>query len=150
MTVSRKARLDALPSASGGISRLLAARLRAAGVVPKPLLTKAGLTMAQIEDRNARVTVQSQIKFLELAAHALDDELLGFHLARDCELRELGLVYYVLASSEVLADALHKAVRYSRIVNDGVSLRMRRGRQASIGFHYVNVERRGDRQHIEF
>jgi AraC-like DNA-binding protein len=150
MAVSRKARLDALPSASGGISRLLTARLSAAGIAPKPLLTKAGLTMAQIEDREARVTVQSQIKFLELASHALDDDLLGFHLARDCELRELGIVYYVLASSEVLADALHKAVRYGRIVNEGVSLRIRQGRQASLGFHYVDVERRGDRQHIEF
>jgi AraC-like DNA-binding protein len=150
MAGSRKARLDALPSASGGISRLLTTRLRAAGIAPKQLLARAGLTMAQIEDRKARVTVQSQIKFLELASHALDDDLLGFHLARDCELRELGLVYYVLASSEVYADALHKAVRYGRIVNEGVSLRVREGSETVVGFEYVDVERRGDRQHIEF
>src|SRR5262245_46263012 len=85
----RKVSLDALPSASGGISRLLAARLRSAGIPPKPLLTSAGLTLEQIEDRTARVNVQNQIRFLELASRALDDELLGFHLARDCELREL-------------------------------------------------------------
>jgi AraC-like DNA-binding protein len=150
VAASRKLRFEALPSASGGISRLLSARLRAAGIAPKPLLAKAGLTVAQIEDRKARVTVQSQIRFLELASHVLDDDLLGFHLARDCELRELGLVYYVLASSEALADALHKAARYSRIVNEGVSLRLREGRETGIGFRYVNVERRGDRQHIEF
>ena len=150
MATPRKARFDAMPSASGGISRLLSARLRAAGIPPKPLLAKADLTVAQIDDRNARVSVQSQIKFLELAALALDDDLIGFHLARDCELRELGLVYYVLASSELLTDALHKAARYSRIVNEGVSLRLREGREIGIGFEYVNVERRGDRQHIEF
>src|SRR5215510_11248947 len=141
----RKVSLDALPSASGGISRLLTARLRAAGIPPKPLLTSAGLTLAQIEDRTARVNVQSQIRFLELASLALDDELLGFHLALDCELRELGLVYYVLASSEVLADALHKAARYGRIVNEGVSLQLREARETGIGLEYVNVERRGDR-----
>jgi AraC-like DNA-binding protein len=146
----RKVSLDALPSASGGISRLLTARLRVAGIAPKPLLTSAGLTLAQIEDQKARVTVQSQIKFLELASRALDDELLGFRLARDCELRELGLIYYVLASSDVLADALHKAARYGRIVNEGVSLRIRDNRETGIGFEYVNVEKRGDRQHIEF
>jgi AraC-like DNA-binding protein len=145
-----KARLDALPSAAGGISRLLTARLRAAGIAPKPLLARAGLTLAQIEDHSARISVQSQIKFLELASHVLDDDLLGFHLARECELRELGLVYYVLASSEVLTDALHKAVRYSGIVNEGVALRLREDGEIGIGFEYVNVERRGDRQHIEF
>ena len=149
MAISRKSRFDSLPSASGGISRLLAARLRAAGIAPGPLLAKAGLTTAQIADRKARVTAQSQIRFLELAATASGDDLLGFHLARDCELRELGLLYYVLASSETLGDALDNAVRYSGIVNEGVRLSWRKGREAGIGPHYVNVERRGDRQHIE-
>ena len=150
MAGPRKVNLDAMPSASGGISRLVSARLRAAKIPPKPLLASAGLTSAQIEDRKTRVTVQSQIRFLELASRALDDELLGFHLARDCELRELGLVYYVLASSEALADALQNAARYGRIVNEGVLLRIREGHEIGIGLEYVNVERRGDRQHIEF
>jgi len=149
LAISRKIRLDSLPSASGGISRLLAARLRAAGIAPGPLLARAGLTTAQIADRKARVTAQSQIRFLELAAVASGDDLLGFHLAQDCELRELGLLYYVLASSETLGDALSKAVRYSGIVNEGVRLHWRKGRETGIGFRYVNVERRGDRQHIE-
>ena len=78
--------------------------------------------------------MQSQIKLLELAAEALDDDLLGFHLARDCELRRLGLVYYVLASSETFAEALAKAARYSSIANEGVALghsrRPRRPRSA--------------------
>ena len=29
----------------------------------------------------------------------------GFHLAQECDLREIGLLYYVLASSETLIDA---------------------------------------------
>ena len=146
----RKVSFDNLPSASGGISRLLSARLRAAGIPLKPLLARAGVTVAQIEDRNARVAVQSQIRLLELASRVLNDELLGFHLARDCELRELGLVYYVLASSGVLTDALHNAARYGRIVNEGVLLRIREGREIRIGLEYVNVERRDDRQHVQF
>ena len=150
MAASHKTRFNAVPSAAGGLSRLLTARLRSAGIAPKPLLAKAGLTLAQIEDHNTRIPAQNQIKFLELASHVLDDDLLGFHLARECELRELGLVYYVLASSELLADALRKAVRYSGIVNEGVALRVREDGEIGIGFEYVNVERRGDRQHIEF
>jgi len=146
----RKVSFDNLPSASGGIARLLSARLRAAGIPLKPLLASVGVTVAQIEDRNARVAVQSQIRLLERASRVLNDELLGFHLARDCELRELGLVYYVLASSGMLADALHHAARYGRIVNEGVLLRIREGREIRIGLEYVNVERRDDRQHIQF
>lgn len=146
----RKVSFDMVPSASGGIARLLVARLRVAGVPLKPLLASVGLTVAQIEDRNARIAVQSQIRLLELASRALNDELLGFHLACDCELRELGLVYYVLTSSGVLADALHNAARYGRIVNEGVLLRIREGREIRIGLEYVNVERRDDRQHIQF
>jgi len=146
----RKASLEALPSASGGMSRLVVPALRAAGIAPRPLLEQAGLTLAQIDDPKARVPVQGQIRLLELASRALGDDLLGFHLARSCELRELGLVYYVLASSEVLADALQNAARYGRIVNEGVRLRIREGRETGIGIEYVNVERRDDRQHIDF
>jgi AraC-like DNA-binding protein len=150
VAASRKGRFDTLPSASGGISRLVSARLRAAGVAPRPLLNRAGLTLAQIDNRQARVNAQSQIRLLELAAHALGDELLGFHLARDCELREIGLLYYVMASSEVLADALGKAARYGRITNEGVALQLREGKETGIGLRYVNMQRHSDRQHIDF
>jgi AraC-like DNA-binding protein len=149
MTASRKARLDTLPSATGSIARLVTARLREAKIPPKPLLTQVGLTLAQIDNSEARVSVQSQIRLLELAAVALDDDLLGFRLARDCELRQLGLIYYVLASSETLAEALANAARYSSIANEGVALGLRDGDTTAIGLRYVNVERRGDRQHIE-
>jgi hypothetical protein len=95
-------RLSTLPSAAGGISRHACASLREAGIELAPLLAKAGLTNQQIEDRSARLKVQSQIKLLDLAATALQDDFLGFHLARDFDLREIGLLYYVLASSERL------------------------------------------------
>jgi hypothetical protein len=39
-----------------------------------------------------------------LAAEELRDDFLGFHLARSFDLREIGLAYYVMASSEQLAD----------------------------------------------
>ena len=66
------------------------------------LLRKAGLTQQQIDDNSTRLDVKSQIKFLDLAATALKDELLGFHLAQSFDLRLMGLLYYVLASSETL------------------------------------------------
>jgi AraC-like DNA-binding protein len=147
---SRPARIGSIPSASGGIARLACTRLRERGIPALPLLSKAGLSIEQIEDSSVRVKAQSQIKLVQLAADALHDDLLGFHLARDYDLREIGLLYYVLASSEVLNDALHKAARYSGIVNEGISLKFRVGRQSVIAFDYTGVERRSDCHQMEF
>src|SRR4029078_1917901 len=96
---------------------------------PAVILSKVGLTPEVARDPAIRLEVQTQIKLLELAAEEEQDEWLGFHLARSFDLREIGLVYYVMASSEQLADALLNAERYSKINNEGVRLRfsMREG-----------------------
>lgn len=150
MSGSELIRFHSMPSASGGIARLVWTRLQNSGVQSAALLSRAGLTVEQIDDRSARLKVQSQIRFLELAAEALQDDTLGFHLARDFDLREIGLLYYVLASSETLADALHKAERYSSIVNEGILLKIGPGREAAVRLSYVGVKRQPDRQQAEF
>src|SRR5258708_9179130 len=91
-------RLGALPTATGEIARLAYARTQAAEIELRPLLTKAGLTPEQIADGAARINVQHQITFLNLVAKALRDDLLGFHLAQQPDLRKIGLLYYVFAS----------------------------------------------------
>jgi AraC-like DNA-binding protein len=143
-------RFHAMPSATGGIARLVSTRLIAAGIDPAPLLAPAGLTVEQIDNRNARLSAQSQIKLLEFAADALQDDFIGFHLAQDYDLREIGLLYYALASSEILADALHRAERYSGIANEGISLQARTGKETAIALNYVGMDRRSDRHHMEF
>ena len=107
--------LRSVPSASGGIARLVCARIRAAGLELAPLLAGAGLKVAQIDDPNVRLEASAQTKLLRMAAEALQDDLLGFHLARDLELREAGLIYYVLASSSDLADALGNAIIWKTV-----------------------------------
>ena len=79
----------------------------------------------------------------------MEDDFLGFHLAQTADLRELGLLYYVLASSEKLIDALQRAARYSSIVNEGISLRCIDGKSVRISFHCVGVGRHLDRHQIE-
>jgi len=143
-------RLSALPTAGGAISRLAHARCAAAGIETDTLLRKAGLTRAQIDNPDARITVESQIKFLNLAAKALGDEWLGFHLAQAVDLRELGLLYYVMASSDLLSDALQRCARYSGIINEGARVSYRAEMQISMRFSYVGVARYPDRHQIEF
>jgi AraC-like DNA-binding protein len=61
------------------------------------------------------------------------------------------LLYYVVASSESLGDALMRVARYSAIQNEGVHIAYRQHRQMiSIGFDYVGVTRVNDRHQIEF
>lgn len=141
---------DAIPTAAGGVTRLAYARASEAGVDIKPLLKKASLREEQIENRDARLDVRRQIRFLTLAASALQDELLGFHLAQSVDLRELGWLYYVVTSSETLGEALKRAARYSSMVNEGVSLKYVEGKDIRISFEYVGISRHSDLHQIEF
>jgi len=115
--------INSIPSATGGIARLACARLGEMGKDPIVILSKVGLTPEGARDPAVRLEARTQIKLLELAAEEVQDEWLGFHLARSFDLREIGLVYYVMASSDQLADALRNAERYSQINNEGVRLR---------------------------
>lgn len=142
--------IEHLPVASGGISRLAYKHARAAGIDLESQLQEAGLTHAQIENPRAPIKVRDQIKFLNLVASAVNDDFLGFHLAQACDLREIGLLYYVLASSETLIEALQRAVRYSTIVNEGVSQTCIDGKYIGLSFNYVGVSRHPDRHQIEF
>jgi hypothetical protein len=81
--------LASIPMAGGGLSRLT--RLESAGVEVAPLLSRVGLTPEAIADPEERLNVRSQIALLDEAAIALKDDCLGFTLARDFDLREIGL-----------------------------------------------------------
>ena len=142
-------RADRLPSTAGVMARLAYARAKAAGIALDPLLRTAGLSRHQIEDQRTVIKVRHQVEFLNLVAAALNDDLLGFHLAQTADLREVGLLYYLLASSETLIDALHRAERYSSIVNEGVSLRCVDSRFVRISFHCIGIGRHLDTHQIE-
>ena len=142
-------RADRPPITAGGMTRLAYARAKSAGIALDPLLKRAGLTPHQIEDPQSVIRVRDQVNFLNIVAAALEDDFLGFHLAQTADLRELGLLYYVFASSEILIDALQRAARYSSIVNEGISLRCIDGKSVRISFHCVGVGRHLDRHQIE-
>jgi AraC-like DNA-binding protein len=66
------------------------------------------------------------------------------------ELREIGLLYYVSATSETLIEALQRTARYSSIVNEGVVMRCTDGDDLCMSFKYVGVSRHLDRHQMEF
>jgi AraC-like DNA-binding protein len=139
-----------LPTAIGGIARLACLRAKAAGLDLIPFLRKCHLTIREIQDRNARLKVQSQIQLLALIAAALPDDCLGLHLSLGFDLREFGLLYYTMASCATLGEAIMRAARYSAIANEGIALSLIDGDEIQIAFDYVGVPRHSDRHQIEF
>jgi AraC-like DNA-binding protein len=142
--------LASIPMAQGGLSRLAVARLESAGVPVAPLLRRVGLTPEVIADPEQRLSVQSQIALLDEAAIALKDDCLGFKLARDHDPREIGLLYYVMASSQTLGDGLRRIARYSRITNESLVVGYREGNRLTINLSYAGVPRHSDKHQIEF
>jgi hypothetical protein len=70
-------RIASLPTASGGLSRLAASRLRKADIKLDLLLARVGLTIEEIDDPKQPIDARRQGAFLETAAKALNDVFLG-------------------------------------------------------------------------
>ena len=142
--------LASIPTAQGGLSRLAIARLKGARMPVAPLLVRVGLTPELIADPDERLSVRSQVRLLEEAAIALKDDCIGFTLAREFDLREIGLIYYVMASSQTLGEGLKRLARYSRVTNEALVFGYREGNSLTISLSYSGVPRHSDRHQIEF
>jgi len=93
---------------------------------------------------------KSQIAFLNLLAEALGDGLFGFHLALELDLRELGPLYYVMASGGTVGEALHREERYTRLISEGLRVHARLADKLIVDTEYEGIERHFDRHQIEF
>ena len=136
--------VGSLRRCAGVLSRVAYQRAKRQGIDVEPLIKQTGLTTREIEDSKASVGVSHQIKFVELVADALGDRFLGFHLARDFEFREMGLLYYVAASANTLGDGLLRIERYVRIQNEGVRFKVTKGKAVRVSIHYYGVARHTD------
>ncbi|MCC2688577.1 MAG: hypothetical protein K0S21_1380 [Rhizobiaceae bacterium] len=90
-----------------------------------------------------------QIEFLRLVSDAVADDWIGLTLAADFDLREMGMLYYVAASSQRLGDALHRLERYARLGNEALVVQIRKGSVCRIGLSYTGVPRHLDRHQME-
>src|SRR5262249_22101261 len=142
--------LASIPMTQSGLARLVVARLKSAGVSVAPFLQRVGLTLELIAETEGRLSARSQIALLDEAAIALKDDCIGFTLARDLDPREIGLLYYVMASSQTLGDALKRAARYSKIINEALVIGYREGNRIFISLSYAGVPRHLARHQTEF
>ena len=142
--------LASIPTAQGGLARLAIARLKSAGVPVVPLLRRVGLTPEVVADPEERLSVRSQITLLDEAAIALKDDCIGFTMAGDFDLREIGLLYYVMASSQTLGEALKRLARYSKVTNEALVFGYREGNRLLVNLSYSGISRHSERHQIEF
>jgi AraC-like DNA-binding protein len=140
--------LVAIPTAAGLAARLASAELERHNIDPARLLARSGLSAAAIVRRD-RINVVSQIAFLELVSREVGDDFLGFSLAEKVDLRELGMLYYVTASSHRLGDALRRLERYVRVGNEALVARIHTGTVCRVGLSYAGVPRHLDRHQME-
>jgi AraC-like DNA-binding protein len=145
----KKARFSSLPTARGTAARAAYGRALEARLEVEPLLKSCHLTPQQIKNPQFRISVKNQIQFLSVVADKLPDPFLGIHLAEGIELREMGMLYYVIASSETLGEALRRLGRYCSLNNEGVRITCHEGKDISVKCEYVGVSRLSDRHQIE-
>jgi AraC-like DNA-binding protein len=150
MSQSALKKIAALRRCGGLLSRLAYERGRKEGIDVEVLLRQAHLTPRQIRNEDTQLGVQNQIKFVDLVANATCDPLLGFRLAYSYDLREIGLLYYVIASAETLLGSLLRVARYSDVANESVHLEVKKGDCLRVRLHYSGVARHSDVHQIEF
>jgi Arabinose-binding domain of AraC transcription regulator, N-term len=140
-----------LPSATGFAARQAIAFLCAHDVPIASLLSHAGVSESDIDNRQRRVAAMAQGKILEYAAETLGDSEFGLHLAQKTNPREAGLLFYVSSAAEDIGDALALAARYCRIVNEAARPKLIRSREGmTIEIKFVGVPRHFAWQNTEF
>lgn len=98
----------------------------------EPLLAKAELSRDQLSHGGVGVSVASQCRFLELAAIVTGDSLLGLHVAAEMDLRDIGLLFYLTASSPTVADAFELLAQYIGTTNEAVVVEISRGKAETV------------------
>ena len=140
-----------LPMATGFAARRTIAALRKRDIDPSPLLRQAGLAGQDLSKTQERISAVAQAKLLELAAEALRDPALGFHLAAEADPREAGLLFYVASAAKDLGEAITLFARYCRIVNEAIRAHLtRRPNELIIEVHIAGVPRFRAAQNTEF
>jgi len=107
-------------------------RLENYGIDADPLLAQAGLSRSHLSQERGGVSAASQYRFLELAAMAANDSLLGLHLAAEMDLRSAGILFYLISSSATVAEALENMARYAGTTSEAVRYEISRDNDATI------------------
>ncbi|HEY4472999.1 MAG TPA: AraC family transcriptional regulator ligand-binding domain-containing protein [Stellaceae bacterium] len=120
------------------------------GIDAGALLLRSELGRAQLTQDPGGVSAASQHRFLELAAIEMDDPLLGLHIAAAMDLREIGLLFYLTASSATVGEALEHLAQYAATTTEEIRLEIsQKQNETLLVFHRALAIDEPCRQHSE-
>jgi AraC-like DNA-binding protein len=100
--------------------KTIVADLREQGRNVERVLRDAGLDLRTLNREGGRIPWLAQAKLLEIAAHELDDDCYGLHLAEHVDVRDADLIAYLGLASKTLGEALNNLSRYARVFTEAV------------------------------
>jgi AraC-like DNA-binding protein len=93
------------------------------GLDREKLLARSGLTHQELSDPDGRVPLSKISGLWQAAVEQDPDPSFGLHLGESVDIREIGLVGYVLLHSRTAREALQRLVRYSRVIQEALKIR---------------------------
>jgi AraC-like DNA-binding protein len=156
--VAEETTRQVLPTATGFAAKEAIAVLRKHRIEVAPLLRRAGLsehdlTLAENDanPKSHRISAVAQVKFLDYAAEATNDNAFGLHLAGQIDPRDVGIFFYVGSAASDVGEALALYSRYSRITNDAIRQKfMPRPGGAALEIEFTGLPSYAARQNTEF
>jgi AraC-like DNA-binding protein len=116
--------IDGVSSVSVRMFQLVVAGAAAQGVPPQELLAAAGLSAELLADPDARLPVSSELRLWSEAVRLTRDESLGLRLLESLQIGDFGGIGYAVRSSTTLGGAYERVVRYLRLLNRELGLRL--------------------------
>jgi AraC-like DNA-binding protein len=115
------------------------------------LLKASGIAQEDLKKVHGKIPLKSYLRFMEHAAEAADDPLLGIRLARSCGPETLGAVGFLFLSSRTLAEGLADFCAYLNLLQDTTDFQFTHDRY-HIAFHYqvYGIPDIDCRQDVEF
>lgn len=96
------------------------------GLRRSDLLAAIGLREDEIRDPDNRVSVLKTLRLWQLLAEKIDDPDLGLEVGTSLRVREGGVLGYAMMHSDDLSGALHRMVRFARLLRQGLELGLER------------------------
>lgn len=112
------------------------------GLPRQDLLSGAGLTEDALGDPDGRIHSRKVLALWRSVFGAFDDPDLGLRLGAAVKVHDIGLVGYTMMHSATLGDALHRLIRFSRILDEDYPPRIEiSGQRAVYSFEVLPEQR---------
>jgi AraC-like DNA-binding protein len=92
------------------------------GFNPRDVLAGAGLSRAQLQAPESRITIDSAVRLLEDSAAASGCQTFGLSMAESRQLSDFGVVSLLLSHQRTLRDALQVVLNYRHLMNNSLAI----------------------------